>query len=321
MARKTNFTGIICKEYIEKYPNMSSTSIAKKIIQDVKHFKVGDEEKLRARIRYYRGTTGKKYRKFAISERIPMSSKNDYTPFYISQTKTLIISDIHLPYHDVGAISLAIEYGLKKDVNCILINGDLLDFAEISRHERDFRNRPTDYEIECARLFLEVLRETFPKQRIIFKYGNHDERWDKYIYENANAAHALKEFELETVLRLQELNIEVVKDKRPIRIGKLTVIHGHEMTGGSGGVNPARATFLKTLESVIVGHYHKTSQHTEASMFSEVYSVNSTGCLCGMNPHYMPINKWNHGFAYVELDIKSGEYELHNLKIIKGKVY
>lgn len=144
---------------------------------------------------------------------------------------------------------------------------------------------------------------------------------DKYIHENADRIADFAELELENVLRCRELDIEVVKDKRPIKIGKLTVLHGHELAGGSGGVNPARATFLKTLDSVIVGHYHKTSQHTETTMNGDVISVESQGCLCGMNPLYMPINKWNLGFSYVEMDVKTGEYHLHNKKIIKGKIY
>jgi hypothetical protein len=127
--------------------------------------------------------------------------------------------------------------------------------------------------------------------------------------------------ELENRLKLGELKIEIVKDKRPIRIGKLTVLHGHELFGGSGGVNPARGTFLKTLENVVVGHYHKTSSNTEASMYGDVFSVHSVGCLCGKTPYYMPINKWNTGFAYCELEIKTGNYTFYNLKIINGKIY
>ena len=129
------------------------------------------------------------------------------------------------------------------------------------------------------------------------------------------------DFKLEVLLKLGELKIEVVKEKRPIRIGKLTVLHGHELFGGSGGVNPARGTFLKTLENVVVGHYHKTSSNTEASMYGDVFSVHSVGCLCGKTPYYMPINKWNTGFAYCELEIKTGNYTFYNLKIINGKIY
>lgn len=147
------------------------------------------------------------------------------------------------------------------------------------------------------------------------------ERWEKYLYAKAPEIFDMEEFELENIMRLNELKIEVVKDKRPIKIGKLFVFHGHEFTGGAGGVNPARSTFLKANSSVIVGHYHRTSQHTDITLSQDVISVNSTGCLCELHPHYMPINKHNHGFAYVDHSIKTGEYIIYNMKIVKGKVY
>jgi hypothetical protein len=33
------------------------------------------------------------------------------------------------------------------------------------------------------------------------------------------------------------------------------------------------------------------------------------------------VNKWNYGFAIVDLNIKTGEYQVGNYKIIDGKVY
>jgi hypothetical protein len=33
------------------------------------------------------------------------------------------------------------------------------------------------------------------------------------------------------------------------------------------------------------------------------------------------VNKWNHGFSFIEHDIKTGDYYLNNLKIIKGKLF
>lgn len=318
-GRKENAIGIIAKEYCDKYPN-SSTGTIVNLIKDT--HKQLDKECIRTAVRYYRGASGNHKRKFAkFTNFLPKSEAHSFEPFFISQSRTLIISDLHFPYQDNDAINVALNYGLEKDVNCILINGDLIDFANISRHDRDFRNRSTIYEIEQVRYFLEILRDYFPKSRIIFKYGNHDERWDKWLYTNAPEFFELDDLQLEKVLRLNDLQIEVVKDKRPIRIGKLTILHGHEIVGGSGGVNPARATFTKTLESVLVGHYHKTSSHVERTMNGDIISVQSIGSLCGLTPSYMPINKWNHGFAYCTLDIKTGEYHLENKQIIKGKAY
>ena len=328
-----SLVGKIVKEYLTKFPNLPNLTLAKKIYNENK-LSFSGVENVRTIIRYYVGQGGIKGRKDLKSrqfvkaagshnpfEFLPKSYSVDYTPHQINQSKILIISDLHFPYQDNKAIELALQYGLDKNVNCILINGDLLDFATISRHERDWRHRQVHEEFEAVRSFLVGLRGLFPKAKIVFKEGNHDERWEKWLFLKAPEIFDDPEFTLQARLRLGELRIDYVRDKRPVQIGKLTVLHGHELAGGSGGVNPARSTFLKTLDSVLVGHYHKRSSHDETTMNGNVISVQSQGCLCGMNPLFMPINKWQQGFSYVEHDIKTGDYLLHNHVIIKGKVY
>lgn len=332
-SNNQKLTGKIVCEYLTKFPETPSLTLAKKIYKENKNL-FSSQENVRTIIRVYRGKSGNKNRSGMKNNihykqedgsrnpfNLPDSYADDFTPFILNQSRTLIISDLHFPYQNNEAITKALQYGLKKKVNCILINGDLIDFATISRHEKDFRNRSVAVEFESVRQFLRGLRQAFPLARIVWKYGNHCERWEKWLFVKAPEIFDCTDFQLDVILKLGELKIEVVKGKLPIRIGKLTALHGHELAGGSGGVNPARGAFLKTLESVIIGHFHKTSSNTESTMYGEVISVHSTGCLCGMNPAYMPINKWNLGAAYVELNIKTGEYHLENFKIIKGKIY
>ena len=321
----------IVLEFLAKYPKHPSLTIAKLIYK--KHPESFTSiETIRSIIRMVKGQNGENNRKVSVKTHytkagntnpfnLPESYANDYTPYIINQARTLVISDLHIPYQDNNAIELAIKYGLEKKVDCVLINGDLLDMPNHSRFEKDWRMRSTFEEFEATRQFLQSLRKTFPKAKIVFKEGNHDDRWERWLYVKAPEIFDDPEFKLDIRLRLGELKIDHVKDKRIIKIGKLAVLHGHEMFGGSGGVNPARSTFLKTMSSVIVGHYHKTSSHVETTMDGEVISVQSIGCLCGLNPLYTPINKHNLGFAYVEMDIKTGDYHIENLKIIKGKVY
>jgi predicted phosphodiesterase len=330
MAKKS--TEII-KEYLLRFPESPILTISRKVYNENKSlFK--SIEAVRNVVNYYKQKKGVlnakslKDKRF-ISEKatqynpyqLPQSYANDFTPFEISQSKVLIISDLHFPYQHNKSIELALNYGLEKKVDCILINGDLIDFANISRHERDFRARSIAEEFEAVRLFLSTLRKTFPKARIVFKYGNHDERWEKWLFVKAPEIFDFKDFELNIILKFGELKIEVVKDKKPIKIGKLTVLHGHELGGTSGGVNPARGAFLKTFSNVLIGHFHKTSQNTEVDLGGGVISAESVGCLCGLTPMFMPINRWNLGFAFVEHNIKTGEYFLHNKKIIKNKIY
>lgn len=332
-GRKKSPGRLYAEDLCAKFPNHGDLTLAKKAYKDSPKLFLSIEQ-ARQFIRHARGHNGNLNRKKTSVKdlfkpvtyntnpyKLPESHANPWEPFIISQSRVLIISDLHFPYQDNRAITAALNYGKEKNANAILINGDLIDFATISRHERDWRQRSVKEEFDATRTFLVSLRKNFPKARIIYKFGNHDERWEKYLYAKAPEIFDMEEFELENIMRLNELKIEVVKDKRPIKIGKLFVFHGHEFTGGAGGVNPARSTFLKANSSVIVGHYHRTSQHTDITLSQDVISVNSTGCLCELHPHYMPINKHNHGFAYVDHSIKTGEYIIYNMKIVKGKVY
>ena len=321
----------IIKDYLNKFPNLPSLTLARKIYKD--HPELSSVDNIRTSVRRLRGQLGEQNRSnrkdktYYKSEgsrnpfKLPESHADSYEPFEIKQSKVLILSDLHFPYQHNEGITLALKYGLEKDVNCILINGDLFDFATISRHERDWRSRTVFDEFESVKTFLKGLRDAFPSAKIIYKLGNHDERFEKYLYAKAPEIFDCVDFKLEILLKLGELRIEIVKDKLPIHIGKLTVLHGHELAGGSGGVNPARGAFVKTLSNILIGHFHKTSNHVETTMHGDVISVHSQGCLCGMNPLYMPINKWNLGFSYVEHEIKTGQFIIHNLKVINGRVY
>ncbi len=322
MGGVNNQTNLI-KEYCLRFPTVQHLTLAKKIYSENKEsFK--NVEHCRDLIRNRRGKiSGSGYKVKEVAEytpELPKSYAETFEPFILSQSKVLIISDLHFPYQDNKAIELALNYGQKKGMNCILINGDLFDFATISRHEKDWRHRPLKEEIETVNKFFAYLKKRFPKVRIIFKEGNHDERFDKWLFHKSPEVYDVAGLTLKDVLKLPEKKIELVTDRLPVKIGKLTVLHGHELNG-SGGVNPARATFLKTIDNVLIGHCHRTSQHTEPTLGGDVIITTSTGCLCGMYPMYARVNKWNQGFAFVDHEIKTGEYRIENLKIINGKVY
>ena len=330
-GNKPTLKNEIVRKYLKKFPTTANAALARKVFKE-NPLQFKDAESVRTMIRRITGNHGNLHRAKQVDKslvanakpcnpyNLPNSYESDFTVFDIKQSRILILSDLHFPYQNNRAIELALDYGKLNKVDCILINGDLIDFANISRHDKDWRSRSINDEFEAVRTFLKSLRLNFPNTRIIYKHGNHDERWEKFLYVKAPEIFDVADFQLEVLLRLGELKIETVKDKRPIRLGKLTVLHGHELMG-MGGVNPARATFTKTLEDTLVGHYHRTSSHSEPTMNNRLINVHSQGCLCDMKPMFMPINKWNLGFSYVELNIKTDEYFLHNKKIVNNKIY
>ena len=74
-------------------------------------------------------------------------------------------------------------------------------------------------------------------------------------------------------------------------------------------------------KQAIFGHFHKTTVANGREFDKGMsYQIYSTGCLCDLYPDYMPINEWNHGFAYIEIT-PSGEYRVENKTVVNGVIY
>jgi predicted phosphodiesterase len=232
-----------------------------------------------------------------------------------------ILSDIHAPYHDDEALSVALDALAKINPTVVILNGDTIDFYAVSRFDRDPDRRNLGQEIEIGRGVLRHIRKRFPKARIVFKVGNHEERWRAFLINNAADLLGLSEFQLAAVLHLPDLDIECVGDKRPLLVGKLPVLHGHEYkTGFAPPVNPARGLFLRSKASALCGHFHQRSEHQERTLEGSIIATWSTGCLCQRDPAYMPLNNWSHGYATVTVGA-GGLFHVENRIIIDGKIY
>ena len=334
MSRETP-QGSIVRSLCKEFPNTGNLSLAKIAVRD--HPLVfSSVEQARTLIRGVRGALGNRSRKSPDKSlhKTPGTAgdawKNfpkgiveaPWKPFIIKgPSRCLVLSDIHIPFHDERALLAALRYGIDHKADTILLNGDIADCHAVSKYQTDPEQRNFKREIERTREFFAILRLMFPNARIILKLGNHEERWEKYLYLKAPEIAGVEEFRFDQIFHCADYGIEVVRDQQEIRLGRLTVMHGHEWPGGiSSPVNPARGLLLKGGVNALAGHLHRTSQHSQTNMRGEVVSTWSTGCLCDLHPRYCRINAWNLGFAFVTTD-KAGVFEVQNLRIIEGEVY
>ena len=251
---------------------------------------------------------------------LPDSYQEDYTPYKCPfYDNWLVMSDIHIPYHNIPAISELIDYGIQKNIKAILLNGDLMDCYMLSKFNPDPRMRRFKDELDATMEFLDSLQK-YTGARIFFKLGNHEERLEKLLIVKAPELLDCTDFELNVLLRLGERHIEYIKDKRVVYIGKLPILHGHEIGISNAIVNPARSLFLKTFHSGVMGHLHITSQHNEQALNGKIISTWSMGHLGDPHPKYRPLNRWNHGGMRIEVD-RDGNYEVINLRLIGNKVH
>lgn len=324
----------LASEAIKQFPDLPNRTLARKLMAAYPTVFL-TENSTRLVVRTLRGANGSGHRERPSNRNNPLNRplgwqqnvmpkaiKEDRPDLVIKGAhRTLILSDIHIPYHDEVALNAAIEYGRKNKPDIIILNGDIGDFYAVSRHDKDPRRCLAD-ELDAVRQFLFWLRKQFPKARIIYKIGNHEDRMERFLVKNAPVLLGTSDFEISSLLKFDELKIECVGSLNLIRLGKLCIYHGHELPQGmSSPVNPARGMWMRVQETLLAGHWHRVSEHTEKTGISgKVSSCWSTGCLCDMRPAYCISNRWSHGFAFV-LTEKNGEFEVHNHKILNGKVY
>ena len=314
---------IYLEELCSKFPDASNLGLAKRAKKE-RPESFGTVENARDMVRIIRGAHGKHNRNQATQPRpkgkagqvpkVPPSLAEPWEAIEVDSKRCGIISDVHIPYHSEVAFEAAVKYLKQSKIDCLLINGDFADFYQVSRHQRDPNHRRFSVELKLVIEGLEWLRSEFPKQKIVYKMGNHEDRWDIFIWNRAPEIYDLANVQLKDLLQLQRLKIEMVGDN-PIMLGKLPILHGHEL-GKSifSPVNPARGAYLRTHHRVLVGHSHQTSSHTDTDMFHSMTPTWSTGCLCDMTPKYARVNRWNHGFAMVEIG-RDGDYDVSNYRI------
>jgi predicted phosphodiesterase len=326
----------LAREYREKYgAEMPSLKLAR-IMYGKNKLRFKDLESARAAIRYIEGKMGKanandisKDKLSFIKEdprpynpyNLPGSDESTYTPFEIKGFKRVgILSDIHVPYHNISALTAAIEYLKKQKIDALLLNGDTIDCHRLSRFIKEPKKRDFKGELDCFKALFDVLEKQL-KCKIFFKIGNHEARYQHFLMEKAGELAGIEEFEFENIIKARARGIEIIESNRFMKLNSLNGIHGHEYIGGiSAPVNVARGLYLRGKVSAFQGHNHASSEHTETDMDGKVTTTWSIGALCELHPAYMPLNKWNHGCADVDLDSNGIDYEFRNKRIYKGRI-
>jgi predicted phosphodiesterase len=320
-------------EYLQKYSHLPSLTLAKLIYKNnVESFT--SIESVRKTISYYRGKRGDGNRKKIKTLQYMESEKRPYNPFILPESdakkrmvyklegkKIGLLYDIHIPYHDITALNLALMKIEKEGCDAIALVGDALDCYSLSTFEKDAKKRKFKEELYAMRQFLHMLRERFPDAHIYYKEGNHEDRYWRYMRLKAPELIDIDAFSFQELLHLDKNNIGYIEGKCKATFGKLNVFHGHEFPSGAGSpTSVSKSLYNKTKTDSVCGHHHQTSENQETNANGGIVMTYSVGCLCELSPDYMPFNRWNHGFGIAELINKKGDYKFTNYRIHDGKI-
>ena len=216
--------------------------------------------------------------------------------------KIFILSDLHIPFHDVKTL-LAIRKCLKKEQPDILVlNGDIMDQYNSSVFDKQPARTQggLQREFDIAHAVIKFLISVVPKARIIYLWGNHEYRFWRQMFKDPNL-YSLKAVNFETCLRLKELKIQFEK--------KAVLLHGILFKHGiKCGKFPASNELEAEDMTGCSGHAHKLQMFMRNTR-ENTYSWVSTGHLADLKQlDYIHIEEntvnWTQGFCIAYSDGK-----------------
>ena len=225
---------------------------------------------------------------------------------HIHNGTVVIASDVHIPFQDDKAVRAFCSYCEEKKPEYIILNGDILDFFRLSRFTKGEGRNPME-EINLCRKLLETLRELCPQSKIYYIIGNHENRLEKYILNNAPEIACVVE-DIFTILGTSEFNIEGCAS---LRVNKTLLFKHGTFVGAKSGLSAIKE-LEKAYMSGCSGHTHRLCKFITRKSGKKFFWI-EIGCLCTMNPDYLINPDWQQGFAHIE--IRNGE--VFNAKVIE----
>ncbi len=170
----------------------------------------------------------------------------------------LWVSDVHIRIQHDEALKLMIECAERLGVTLVVAGGDIFDFHCLSTHPKKAKSVVTHptllAEIEPGRWFLNWLGTRNTKLLI----GNHETRLYRFIDEHP-VLHGTMAENLPAMTQLPA-SIEVIEEEDELRLGNLSMFHGHMEF--KRGIPAHPATKILTMlpdQSSICGHVHRKS--------------------------------------------------------------
>lgn len=182
-------------------------------------------------------------------------------------SRTLVAGDAQIPFQDEQAFERFQTAVVETQPDNIVFVGDMIDLPSLSR----FAQRPewvgsTQAAIDQYHAFLAQTRANAPNANISVVHGNHEQRLDNYIQNNAaevlglrraNAANELAVLTLQYLVRYDDLDIQSI-DGYPNGTlwleDNLKAIHGTNVA--KGGSNAAKY-LREERETTLYGHTHR----------------------------------------------------------------
>ena len=211
----------------------------------------------------------------------------------------VVLGDIHYPYEDPAAVSVARQILQILQPDLTVFNGDVLDFYQLSRFEKNpKRHLQLQEDLDRARVGMREFREAVPDTEMVLHEGNHEDRLKKFKWKHPELSN-LNCLKIEELLDLESIGCKVSGLFEPLCWHGWTITHGNLHRRKAGYT--AHAMIERYGTSGISNHVHRLAVVERTNLAQQATWIENA-CLCDLRPHYDIFADWQQGLTVLSWD-------------------
>lgn len=203
---------------------------------------------------------------------------------------SVLLADIHYPEHDKKAIRAAFEFieRNKKKISNVVIVGDGLDCANVSRHTKNKprlrKRRGYKKDIQgFQKDILDPIDKMVPHATRTYICGNHEDWIQSDLLDESPELEGIVDVPIQ--LGLKQRGWKWVNCGEYIEIGKFVILHGDQI---GSSIHVAKKLVDDLSSNSVMGHVHRASMYSKTSRVSakRKWAGYTLPCLCTLAPAY-----------------------------------
>lgn len=232
-----------------------------------------------------------------------------------------IVGDLHIPYEDKLAVNVMFKIHQHVRPEMVILNGDILDFTELSHFTRNkLEDRPITESIDAA---VDIIKKLQKESTVVYHIGNHEIRLKKYLFNNAPEIADLISFNdlINDKLKTKIEFVEMVGRTCMKKYFNDSLLIGHFNRVSKYSAYTAKLILEDMKMSIIQGHTHRLGTYYTTGA-NCTYQGHEGGCLCSIHPSYVHSPNWQNGFliAYDAMNIETVNI-FEGKALYRGKMY
>lgn len=232
--------------------------------------------------------------------------------------RAVVANDIHVPFQDARAVGLFFQFCAWFKPDVVILAGDILDMWEVSHFDKDPRvGQSLSQEFIAGREFLRNLRAICPTARIVYIFGNHEYRFQRFLMGKTPELVGLEGMTVAEQLHTAEFGVEVVNSglkESHWQYGGLFI--GHYDKASKHSAYTAKALVDDKLVSIMQAHTHRGGSNFRTTLDRKVIGGWENFCLCQLNPTYATNPNWQHGFSIIYRKPRKERFQVYPILIV-----